>query len=862
MSELDNKMRQSVEAWLPEEQSLCAAEVASLLQAAGADPAGLGRRAEALAARSATLAGCVDFQAMFAAYRTGQLAPERVLLLDDHIHACVACRKALHAGAAPEAAAPTRAAAGEFSAPARAQRFPAWAYGAVAAGVVALALVWAARVGMLPGQSPDIATVVQASGGLYAVQSGQVHAVNAGFTIDPGEHMRTGPRLGNQIQLSDGSRIELGRRAEFTLTRGWGGTTFHLLNGQVIVQAARQGWARHLVVATDDSQASVKGTVFSVDHGLMGSRIAVVEGVVGLDITRNGASRSEQLQAGQEVTTNSRLAVVPIADAIDWSQNAQEYLALLAAVHSVEQQLQQIPSPPARYSSVLVQDVPATTAVYVAVPNLGDTLSQANQIIQNGVSQSPELSQWWNQAGKSGSTRGQDIGNLLSRVQQISSFLGSEVVVAVTGGSTHSAVVLAEVTKPGLAAYLEQQTALPAVTIVNNPASLGSTSSHTPLVWIGNNRLVASINPAMLQATVALVQSPNGGTFTQTPLYQQIAPIYQQGASWLLTADLNQLHPANVQGQVNTTGASSSRPQYVVAESRPANGGDATTLAVTFSGPRQGLAGIVGAPGPMGSLQFISPSAGLVVSLLTETPASVVQLLMGQHKSASPSAAQQAMQTDAKNLAAELGGEFTVAQDGPVLPKPTWKAIIEVNDSVGMQQAVAQFIADGNSVHQNEQMNLAQQTENGQTFYTLTNSAHAADTVSYTYAGSYLVAGSSLAAVQSALGTYTSGDALPNASAFQNELPDNGHTNFSAILYHNLGPQLAAVTSALSSGTASLGELQPLAGALLKDPKPGLVYAYGKPQQIELASTSGLLGMSWPDVMGWLLHQEKPATQH
>jgi ferric-dicitrate binding protein FerR (iron transport regulator) len=843
-------LRRASESLLPGDDTLSTEDVQQLLRAAGSDPEALAGRAIAAAAAHQPLRECRDFQALLPAYRDQTLAPERRLLVEDHLHACVACRRALHAPASAPAPQPPPSA---IAPSARARRIPAWALAAAAAVVLAAGL-WAGRAGLLPGQSDIMATVTSNAGGIFAVSSSKVRPVAVGYALPEGGELRTGARAGAAMRLRDGSQLELGPRAVLTVTRGWTGTTVHLLRGQLIVRAARQGWGRHLFVATADSRAAVKGTIFSMSSGLLGSRLAVVEGSVAFDYSRDGSSQSELVTAGQEATSSDRLATVPFSEEIGWSQDASQYFAMLGELSAMGKQLEAITPPPPRYESTLVNAVPATAAVYAAIPNLGDSLSQANQILQSNLSQSPALSQWLNQpatAAAGSPTRGALIEQMIQRLQQANGYLGNELVAAMVPGTSGGMVAMAAVTKPGLADFFASSGVPVPVTIITNPANAGAATSRGLMVWIGaganGQMMVASHNGALLQQAVALAQQAGPGPFLQTGLYQQIAPVYQKGANWILAADLNRLHQQNVLNPV--LGASTtSKPQYLVAQSKSLNGAHATDLVVTFSGPRQGRAALLGAPGPMGGLAFISPNATFAASILTENPAT---LLQGMSARTGATANQQQFTADLQNLAAPMGGEFTIAQDGPVLPKPSWKLAAEVNDSVAMQSAISQFVQDA-AAHQpaGHTLTLTQQTLSGQTYYLVNRDGAVA--AAYTYAGSYLVAGSSLAQAQSAIQTWQSGAGLPTSTAFQQQLPTDGRTNFSAVVFHNFNASLAPLAQQLS--TSAPAQWQPAIASLFANSTPGLVYAYGQPDQIEVASSQGVIQMLLEDLVALRLH--------
>ena len=106
-----------------------------------------------------------------------------------------------------------------------------------------------------------------------------------------------------------------------------------------------------------------------------------------------------------------------------------------------------------------------------------------------------------------------------------------------------------------------------------------------------------------------------------------------------------------------------------------------------------------------------------------------------------------------------------------------------------------------------------------------------------------------------ALNTAANKDSLARSAEFQSLLPKDGHMNFSALLYQNVGPLLKPLADQLS------GQQMQALTQLANDSKPSVICAYAGDNQIELASASKLLPFDLNSVgIATLLGRDKRGT--
>jgi hypothetical protein len=842
---------------------------------------------------------CGDFQSLIPSHLRRELSPARALLLEDHTQECIPCRKALKEARTGRTAA---ARATFNSSPARSSQktnFTAWRWAVAASVLVAVAVGALFVSNRLPSGGALAATVESANGALYRVTDAGTLAMAVGEQIGKGVRVRTAKDSGAVVRLADGSRVEMRERSEFSITQNGQGVTLHLDRGDVIVEAAKQG-AGHLFVATPDSLVSVKGTIFAVGSGTKGSRVSVVEGEV--HVNHSGADKV--LLPGDQTVTGASLKPVSVKDDVAWSRNASRYAKMVTELASLRKDIaQQVPHPGVRYSTRFLDLAPEGTVLYAALPNLATTLGESHRIMQERIAQNPALSEWMREQ-ESSAAHGPGLNQTMARVREFGQYLGDEIVITAgtnAQGNPDAFLVLGELKNAqGFRPFLEKQIGdlksadkgAPRVNIIDDPsavtapatAAAANTATATGnkkaarvnkgndelYIWIREDFFAASPKLEQLKGLQATINAPGTNRFAGTPFYTRIADVYKEGAGLIVAADLERVI-AQATSDVTKVGGQQRLDLYrqtgllnlkhFVVEQKEVKAKTQSRAVLSFNEPRRGIASWLAAPGPMGALKFISPDANVATAFVVKEPTLLVDDLLGFMETASPDLRKRLRELETQNgldlkrdFAAPLGGEFAFAIDGPVLPTPSWKMIMEVYDQQHLQGTFESVVGKLNAwAAQNGQKGLQLTASGGSpNIYTLRSVDFGLE-VHYTYAEGYLIAAPTVALLTRALQHRESGVSLVTSARFTSALPEDGNTNFSAVFYHNLAPLLQPLAETIGDRAKSLGEEQQKAiAAFAANSQPTLAYAYAQGDRITLAANTegGPFGLSPGSLLG------------
>ncbi|HXU29647.1 MAG TPA: FecR domain-containing protein [Thermoanaerobaculia bacterium] len=798
------------------------------------------------------LRGCEDFQAEIPAYLAGELPAARALLVEDHTRSCVPCRRALRTAREGK---PQIAATVVSPLPQRRDRRTLYALAAVLVAALGTGLFLMQDYFISGGQ---MARVEAIEGSLYRIDGEQTAQLGAGAAIREGDEIRTAKGSHAFVRMTDGSVIEMSERAGLSLDAGRKGNTIELERGKIIVQAAKQR-PRHLYVETDDCLVAVTGTIFSVNHGTKGSRVAVVEGEVHV----NQSGRENILHPGGQVVTAVSLSTVPVTQEIAWSKNAAQYDRLLAELTAASADIDsQIERPGLRYSTRLLDLSPADTKVFIALPNLARNLGETQRLLDQKLAESETLRQWWQDNFSSDAER-QKVHDLIDRISELGSHLGPEIAIAVgksaTGDNSDA--------QPVLTAEIENEAAFRAALTAEIDRLNGEGGEHphkiriveslpavaTPgedkelLLWIGDDLFVATPSAALINQVTT--NAAGGNPFVATAFRNRVAASYQDGAGWLFSADLASLigESATVTNGENTEDHHMAETlgildldQFIV-ERRDMEGRTETRAVLTFKQARRGIAAWLAEPAPMRALDFVSPDANAAAAFVVKNPATLLDELLA----ANPKFAAELAAAEAKegfrlrdDVVAPLGGEFALALDGPVLPKPSWKFVAEVYDPATLQHTIELTVERLNreaTAHGKGGVTLTTETSGGRTWHAI-NSEDLGMSIHYAFEGGFLVAAPSRTLIERAFSGRDSGATLGRSERLKNLLGTDGQVNVSALVFQDLGALAKQGAKFIPQKALDSNEANPLRSFLGQG--PSAIYAYAQEDRILFGSNA------------------------
>src|SRR5205807_1598811 len=171
-------------------------------------------------------------------------------------------------------------------------------------------------------------------------------------------------------------------------------------------------------------------------------------------------------------------------------------------------------------------------------------------LFQQELQTSSVLREWWQQVNQAKPGAGIGLQMMIDKVHDFGQYLGSEIVFSMALGDNEHPVplVAAEVSKPGLKAFIEQQ--LPPMQgkeapfrILDEQELMTATAppkGEKMFILVGSDLVVAAPTLEALRDFTARAKRGSGG-FASTPFGQRLTQAYTEGAGLLIGADLEQM---------------------------------------------------------------------------------------------------------------------------------------------------------------------------------------------------------------------------------------------------------------------------------------------------------------------------------
>ena len=557
---------------------------------------------------------------------------------------------------------------------------------------------------------------------------------------------------------------------------------------------------------------------------------------------------SAALAQTKPATVPNKPATTPVKPAVEpnpFLQEMSQYPGLQQELGQLFEKIRAgVQLPADRTQSHLLPVLPGSTLFYAALPNYGEPSHQALKIFQQELQQSAVLRDWWQHGSMA--TNGPKFVDALEKLYQLSQYLGDEVVVSGgrEGQNDPSVLVVAELRKPGLKEFLTQ-----AVKDLGGPSSpnlrlldvseLASAKELSPskglVIVVRPDYVMAGTDLAALRKLNTRLER-KGTEFAATPFGQRVAQAYGGGLSSVGAVDLHSalalLPHSTEQNEKFLESTGFSDMKYLVWEHKTEAGQASGEVELSFNGPRRGIAAWLAAPGPLKSLDFMSPDATMAGAVLLNNPAHIFDDVQALSTISNPRAfaavaqIEQGLNLSLRNdLIQRLQGEVAFEMDNPAETKAAWKVILRVDDPARMQAVLGKLLAMAPVRPQYSE-------EDGVGYHTfqIPNPQKTVE-VAYAFVDGYLIVASSREKIAEAVRMHRTGGSLAKSPKLTSQLPAG--KSASGLLYEDPTAVMAWNLQRAMPGLPALFTQKTAASP------PVVMCAYGEPNALREVSKSG-----------------------
>lgn len=503
-----------------------------------------------------------------------------------------------------------------------------------------------------------------------------------------------------------------------------------------------------------------------------------------------------------------------------------------------------VQSPAPRTESHILPLLPQSTLVYAAFPNYGEVSHQFVAAFQQEIKENAELRSWWQQGEMA--TEGPKIEDALEKFYQVSQYLGDEIVVSAAseGKDDPKFLIVAEVRKPGLKEYLRVMLkdlagkSKPAARVFD-PAELAAAKNvlpEEPIILVRPDLVILGENLATLRSFNSQLDQKNKD-FASTEFGRRLVQGYEGGVTIMAAADLRRIlkipsSKTKNEDTLQRTGFADMK--YAVWTHTSIGKQGSSQIELSFTGPRRAIASWLAAPGPMGSLDFVSPKAVVALSLLLKNPAAIFDDIKDLTTASNPNGMASIRQMEEglnvslrDDVLGRLSGEIALEMDSFTPPNPAWKVIAKTTDPVGLLATIRKILSATNNVPK-------EFDEDGVTYHMIAvPSAGKRQEIAYAVVDGYLIVASGREILAESVHLHRSGQSLARSSKFEEALPTGNLAEMSALVYED---PIAMAGITLRQASPELAEM--LANSKTDSP-PVLMAGYGEETALREISRSG-----------------------